>query len=191
MIIGYARVSTVTQNIDRQIKALKDIGAELIYMDKMSGKDTKRPELQKMMNYVREGDTVVVTEFSRFSRNTRDLLSLVEQLAEKNVEFKSVKEAIDTTTVYGRLVLTIFGALSEFERDMIRERQREGLLIAKAQGKKLGRKCMEIDEKKFIKMYKQWKKGDIPQKAIMKEFGFSRNTLNNRIRKLKEAGKIK
>ena len=127
MLVGYARVSTVTQNEDHQMEALKKYGCEKIFLDKLSGKDTKRPELQKMMDFVREGDTVIVTEFSRFSRSTKDLLSLVEQLTEKNVEFKSLKENVDTTTSSGKLVLTIFAALSEFERSVILERQAEGI----------------------------------------------------------------
>ncbi|MBE6116619.1 MAG: winged helix-turn-helix transcriptional regulator [Erysipelotrichaceae bacterium] len=190
MIIGYARVSTVTQNEDRQMEALKSYGCEKIYLDKLSGKDTKRPELQKMLNYVREGDTVIVTEFSRFSRSTRDLLSLVEQLTEKNVDFKSIKESVDTTTSTGRLVLTIFAALAEFERAVILERQAEGIAIAKAKGKSLGRRQKVLDDEKLIEMYNEWKENLIYQKKILKEFGISRTTLNKHINRLAKEGKI-
>ena len=190
MIIGYARVSTVTQNEDRQMEALKSYGCEKIYLDKLSGKDTKRPELQKMLNYVREGDTVIVTEFSRFSRSTRDLLSLVEQLTEKNVDFKSIKESVDTTTSTGRLVLTIFAALAEFERAVILERQAEGIAIAKAKGKSLGRRQKVLDDEKLIEMYNEWKENLIYQKKILKEFGISRTTLNKHINRLAKERKI-
>lgn len=190
MLVGYARVSTVTQNEDRQMEALKKYGCEKIFLDKLSGKDTKRPELQKMMDFVREGDTVIVTEFSRFSRSTKDLLSLVEQLTEKNVEFKSLKENVDTTTSSGKLVLTIFAALSEFERSVILERQAEGIAIAKAKGKKLGRKKKVINDDKLVEMYNEWKDNYIYQKKIMKEFGISRTTLNKHLNRLAAEGMI-
>lgn len=190
MLVGYARVSTVTQNEDRQMEALKKYGCEKIFLDKLSGKDTKRPELQKMMDFVREGDTVIVTEFSRFSRSTKDLLSLVEQLTEKNVEFKSLKENVDTTTSSGKLVLTIFAALSEFERSVILERQAEGIAIAKAKGKKLGRKKKVINDDKLVEMYNEWKDNYIYQKKIMKEFGISRTTLNKHLNRLAAEGRI-
>ena len=190
MLVGYARVSTVTQNEDRQMEALKKYGCEKIFLDKLSGKDTKRPELQKMMDFVREGDTVIVTEFSRFSRSTKDLLSLVEQLTEKNVEFKSLKENVDTTTSSGKLVLTIFAALSEFERSVILERQAEGIAIAKAKGKKLGRKKKVINDDKLVEMYNEWKDSYIYQKKIMKEFGISRTTLNKHLNRLAAEGMI-
>ena len=190
MLVGYARVSTVTQNEDRQMEALKKYGCEKIFLDKLSGKDTKRPELQKMMDFVREGDTVIVTEFSRFSRSTKDLLSLVEQLTEKNVEFKSLKENVDTTTSSGKLVLTIFAALSEFERSVILERQAEGIAIAKAKGKKLGRKKKVINDDKLVEMYNEWKDNYIYQKKIMKEVGISRTTLNKHLNRLAAEGRI-
>ena len=190
MLVGYARVSTVTQNEDRQMEALKKYGCEKIFLDKLSGKDTKRPELQKMMDFVREGDTVIVTEFSRFSRSTKDLLSLVEQLTEKTVEFKSLKENVDTTTSSGKLVLTIFAALSEFERSVILERQTEGIAIAKAKGKRLGRKKKVIDDDKLVEMYNEWKDNYIYQKKIMKEFGISRTTLNKHLNRLVAEGRI-
>ena len=135
MKIGYIRVSTQEQNTIRQEVLMESLGVDEIYIDRMSGKDTNRPELQKMMNYVRHGDTVIVESISRFARNTRDLLELVERLAEKGVEFISKKEAIDTTTPTGKFMLTVFGAVAELEREYILQRQREGITIAKAQGK--------------------------------------------------------
>ena len=108
MKIGYIRVSTQEQNTIRQEVLMKSLGVDEIYIDRMSGKNANRPELQKMMEYVRRGDTVIVESISRFARNTRDLLELIEKLSEKGVEFVSRKEAIDTTTPTGKFMLTVF-----------------------------------------------------------------------------------
>lgn len=140
MKIGYIRISTTDQNTVRQEVLMKELGVDQVYIDRTSGKNTDRPELKRMMTFVREGDTVVVESISRFARNTRDLLELVEQLTKKNVEFVSKKEAIDTTTPTGKFMLTVFGAVAELEREReyILQRQREGIDIAKAKGKYKG-----------------------------------------------------
>ncbi len=190
MLVGYARISTITQNEDRQIEALTNAGCEKIYLDKLSGKDTNRPQLKEMFTFIREGDTVLVTEFSRFSRSTKDLLDLVEKLQAKKVDFRSLKENVDTTTSSGKLVLTIFAALSEFERSIIRERAAEGIAIAKAKGKKLGRREIQVDDDKLISLYNQWKDGEILQKKIMKDCRMSRTTLHKHITRLKKEGRI-
>ena len=117
MKIGYVRVSTQEQNTIRQERMMESLGVDELYIDKASGKNAQRPELQKMIQYVRKGDTVVVESISRFARNTRDLLELVERLTAKQVEFVSQKEAIDTTTPTGKFMLTIFGAVAELERE--------------------------------------------------------------------------
>ena len=117
MKIGYVRVSTQEQNTIRQELLMESLGADEVYIDRMSGKSTDRPELKKLMEYVRRGDTVIVESISRFARNTRDLLELVERLTAKGVEFVSKKEAIDTTTPSGKFMLTIFGAVAELERE--------------------------------------------------------------------------
>ena len=117
MKIGYVRVSTQEQNTIRQDRMMESLGVNELYIDKASGKNAQRPELQRMMEYVRKGDTVVVESISRFARNTRDLPELVEQLTAKQVEFVSQKEAIDTTTPTGKFMLTIFGAVAELERE--------------------------------------------------------------------------
>ena len=191
MLVGYARISTITQNEDRQIEALTNAGCEKIYLDKMSGQDTNRPQLKAMFTFIREGDTVLVTEFSRFSRSTKDLLDLVEKLQVKKVDFRSLKENVDTTTSSGKLVLTIFAALSEFERSIIRERAAEGIAIAKAKGKKLGRREIQVDDDKLISLYNQWKDGEILQKKIMKDCKMSRTTLHKHITRLKKEGRIR
>ena len=131
MKIGYIRVSTEEQNTARQEVLLRELGVDEVFIDKASGKNADRPELTRMMNYVRRGDTVIVESISRFARNTRDLLDLVERLTEKHVEFVSRKEAIDTTTPTGKFMLTVFAAVAELEREYILQRQREGIAIAK------------------------------------------------------------
>ena len=143
MIIGYIRISTTDQNTARQEVLMKELGAEQVFIDRMSGKNTDRPELKRMMSFVREGDTVIVESITRFARNTKDLLELVEQLAKKHVEFVSKKEAIDTSTPTGKFMLTVFGAVAELEREYILQRQREGIAIAKQNGVYKGRKPIE------------------------------------------------
>lgn len=122
MKIGYIRISTTDQNTARQEVLMKELNVEQVFIDRMSGKNTDRPELKKMMSFVREGDTVIVESISRFARNTKDLLDLVEQLTVKRVEFISKKEAIDTTTPTGKFMLTVFGAVAELEREYILQR---------------------------------------------------------------------
>ena len=119
MKIGYIRVSTQDQNTIRQEVLMKQLGVDQVYIDKFSGKNRNRPELQTMLEFVRKGDVVIVESISRFARNTKDLLELVEQLTAKGVEFISQKEAIDTTTPTGKFMLTIFGAVAELEREYI------------------------------------------------------------------------
>lgn len=145
MKIGYVRVSTEEQNTARQELLMQQLGVEKVFLDKASGKSKDRPGLDEMMAFVREGDTVIVESISRFARNTKDLLNLVEKLSDKKVEFVSKKEAIDTTTPTGKFMLTVFGACAELEREQILQRQAEGIAVAKAQGKYKGRKPIEVD----------------------------------------------
>lgn len=143
MKIGYIRVSTQEQNTMRQEVLMEQLGVDQIYIDKSSGKNANRPELKTMLEFVRKGDVVIVESISRFARNTKDLLELVEQLTAKGVEFISQKESIDTSTPTGKFMLTIFGAVAKLEREYILQRQREGIAIAKEQGKYTGRKPVE------------------------------------------------
>lgn len=122
---------------------MAELGVEKVFIDRISGKNTDRPELKEMMGFVRSGDTVIVESISRFARNTKDLLELVEQLTAKGVEFVSKKEAIDTTTPTGKFMLTVFGAVAELEREYTLQRQAEGIAIAKEQGVYKGRKPIE------------------------------------------------
>lgn len=186
MKVGYIRVSTTEQNTARQEVLMNELGVEKVYIEKISGKSKDRPQLQEMMSFVREGDTVIVESISRFARNTRDLLDLVAQLAEKNVAFVSKREAIDTTTPTGQFMLTVFGAMAQLERDTILQRQREGIEIAKAAGKYKGRKPIEVDEQLFAELYRDWKNGDTQPKYMIKKLGISRNTFYRRVKAYEE-----
>lgn len=159
-IIGYARVSTQEQNEGRQLAAFEEYGVDRVYIDKMSGKDTKRPELRKMLDYVREGDTLIVNEYSRLARSTHDLLSIVQQLTDEGVQVISLKEKLDTSTPQGKLMLTVFAALAEFERELTLQRQREGIALAKEQGKYKGRQPIPFDEKQLHRECRKWVKGE-------------------------------
>lgn len=180
MKIGYVRVSTQEQNTIRQEVMLKELGVDELYIDKASGKSVDRPELKKMMSYVRQGDTVIVESISRFARNTRDLLELAEQLTAKQVEFVSRKEAIDTSTPTGKFMLTVFGAVAELEREYILQRQREGIDIAKAQGKYIGRK--PITHPDYNKITSKWRSGQLTAIQAMKQLGMSKATFYRRVR---------
>ena len=172
--IGYIRVSTNEQNTARQEEIMKTLGVDKVYIDRMSGKNTDRPALQEMMNFVREEDSVIVESISRFARNTKDLLELTEELNSKHVQFISQKENIDTNTPAGKFMLTIFGAVAELERGYIRQRQKEGIEIAKEQGKYKGRPAKQLDS--FEDIYGQWKAGKITATSASKQLGISRST---------------
>ena len=179
MKIGYVRVSTKEQNTARQEEIMKSLGVDKMYIDRMSGKNTDRPALLELMNFVREGDSVIVESISRFARNTKDLLELTEQLNNKRVQFISQKENIDTDTPAGKYMLTIFGAVAELEREYIRQRQREGIEIAKGQGKYKGRPEKQLDN--FDAVYEQWKKGEITAKSASEQLGVSRSTFYRKV----------
>ena len=180
MKIGYIRVSTQEQNTLRQEEMMGELGVEELYIDKASGKNTDRPELKKMMAYVRRGDTVIVESISRFARNTRDLLNLMEQLSAKGVEFVSKKEAIDTTTPTGKFMLTVFGAVAELEREYILQRQREGIEIAKQQGKYKGRK--PLAQPGFQEMVIRWKRGEITAVEACRRLGMSKASFYRKVK---------
>mgnify|MGYP001371620733 CR=1 FL=1 len=138
-LIGYARVSTRDQNLDRQIAALTDAGCVRVFADKLSGKNADRPQLRACLDYCRPGDTLTVHELSRLGRSLHDLITIVGDLRRRGIGFRSLHEAIDTTTPAGRLVFHVFAALAEFMRELIVEGTHEGLAAAKARGKRLGR----------------------------------------------------
>ena len=151
-------------------------------MDKASGKNVDRKDFKAMMAFVREGDTVIVESISRIARNTKNLLSIISELTEKGVEFVGLKENIDTTTPHGRFMLTVFGALAEMERESILERQREGIEIAKVEGKYKGRKPVAVNEAKFRTVCARWRTGEITATAAMKELGLKPNTFYRRVK---------
>ena len=183
MKIGYIRVSTAQQHTARQEVLMAELGVEKVFIDRLSGKNTDRPELKKMMTFVRSGDCVTVESISRFARNTKDLLELVEQLTAKGVEFISKKEAIDTTTPTGKFMLTIFGAVAELEREYILQRQAEGIAVAKEQGIYKGRKPIVRPE--FENVVSQWRQGSITAVEAMRRLDMKASTF---YRKVKEAG---
>ena len=182
MKVGYVRVSTVDQNTGRQEVLMKELGVDKIYVDKQSGKNKERPQLQEMLNFVREGDVLVVESISRLARNVKDLLEIVDQLKQKGVVFISKKETIDTSTPAGEFMLTVFGALAQLERSYILERQAEGIALAKAQGKYNGRPRIEVDEDKFIEYYKDYQAGYLTGKGLCKKLGISLSTFHRRVK---------
>ena len=184
--IGYVRCSSSDQNPARQKEILKMAGCEKVFSDMLSGKDCNRPGLQAMLDYIREGDVLYVESISRLARSTRDLLQIVEELQVKGVQFVSEKESIDTSTPQGRFILTVFAALSELEREQIRQRQAEGIAIAKQQGKYQGRQPIQYDKYLFEQLYQQWEDGDITQKYMCKKLKMSPATLTRRIREYRK-----
>ena len=182
MRVAYVRVSTIEQNEARQVEALEKFNIEKWYKEKVSGKDTKREQLQLMLDFVREGDEVYVMEFSRLSRSVQDLLNIVELLNAKNVKLVSLKENLDTSTATGKLMLTVIGAIAEFERQNILERQREGVAIAKREGKYKGAKPKELENLDMV--YEEWKEGKITAVAASKLLGVSRATFYARVKQM-------
>ena len=188
--IAYIRVSSEDQNTSRQEELFKDLKIDKYYKEKVSGKNIKdRPELQKMMDYVREGDVVYVESISRFGRSLQDLLNLINQLNEKSVQFKSLKEGdIDTTTPTGKLVFSIFASLAEFEREMIRQRQAEGIAVAKVKGVYKGRVRKQINRNEFISLYNRWQSKEITKEYMRKKLNVSLSTLDRRIALYRKTG---
>ena len=159
---------------------MQKLGVDEVFIDKLSGKNTDRPELKRMLAYVRRGDTVIVESISRFARNTRDLLDLIETLSAKEVAFVSQKEAIDTTTPTGKFMLTVFGAVAELEREYILQRQREGIAVAKANGVYKGRK--PIVRPNFDAVVAQWRSGNITAVEAMRRLDMKPSTFYRKVK---------
>ena len=179
MRIAYIRVSTVEQNEQRQIEAMEKYHIEKWFTEKVSAKNTNRPKLQELLEFAREGDTIHIHDFSRLARSTKDLLDLVELLNSKGVSLVSNKENIDTSTPTGKLMLTMIGAINEFERTNLLERQREGIAIAKREGKYKGGKHKEISN--FAEHYARYLSRELTKSALARELGVSRPTLDKLI----------
>jgi DNA invertase Pin-like site-specific DNA recombinase len=180
---GYCRVSTADQNESRQLDVMDilKIPIENIFLDKQSGKNIARPELQKLLANVKNGDTIVVESVSRFARNAKDLLELVDKLTEKGVEFVSQKEHIDTTTPTGKFMLTVLGAVAELERGYILQRQAEGIAAARTRGVRFGRSVIASPED-FGAVVKDWENGKLPFKDVLTRTGLKQSTFYRRLR---------
>lgn len=183
MKIGYIRVSTEGQNLDRQEDSIST-QVEQVFHEKVSGSCSNRPELKRLLEYVREGDTVYIESLSRLARSTRDLLEIVDMLREKKTGLVSLKESIDTDTPQGRFILQIFAALSELERESIKQRQREGIDAAKKRGKHLGRPRTQVPDK-FNDIVREWGEGHITAVEARRRLGLSHATFYKMI-KMKE-----
>lgn len=173
--IGYGRASTKEQNLDRQIDALTNAGCSKLFLEKVSGKNMDRPELKKMLEYIREGDVLYITSYSRLARSTKDLLHIVDELTKKGVELVSIKESLDTTTPQGKFMLTVFAGFSEFERELMLERQAEGIASAKARGVKFGNSEIPVPED-FEVVYKVWKSKEITAVKAFSMLGLKKTT---------------
>ena len=187
MKVAYIRVSTEEQHEARQKEAMKGFGIDKYFIEKKSGKNTTdRPQLQAMLNFVREGDTVYIHSLDRLARSTQDLLNIVEQLQAKGVELHSDKEAIDSNTPTGKLMLTMIAAINQFERENLLERQREGIAIAKEQGKYKGRK--QIKPEAWEEAYSKYKAREIKSVSeLAKVLGISRPTVYKLIEQEEQA----
>ena len=178
--IAYVRVSTRDQNEARQIEALKEYEIDKWFKEKVSGKNTvSRNQYLEMMDWVREGDTVYVTDFSRLARSTQDLLKTIDSFKTKKVNLKSLKEDLDTSTATGKLMVTVMAAINEFERENLLERQAEVIALAKQRGAYKGRKRIEV--KDFGKYYEEYMQRKVSKSALARQLGISRPTLDRLI----------
>lgn len=175
-LIGYARVSTKGQNLDRQLVLLEGAGCQRIFSDKKSGKNTEREELWKALDYLRAGDTLVVPSLDRLGRSIQDLISIVAGLRKRGVGFRSLHEALDTTTPGGRLVFHVFAALAEFIRELIIQGTHEGLAAARARGQRLGRPPA-MTEEQILHARSMLANPEASISSIAKLLGISRTTL--------------
>lgn len=184
MNIGYIRVSTIEQNLARQEEGLEKYNIEKMYSEKVSAKNTNRPKLKEMLDFARSGDTIYIWDFSRLARSTKDLLELVELMNKKGIKLVSIKENLDTSTANGKLMLTMLGAINEFERTNMLERQREGIAIAKREGKYKGRKEVSIVD--FKSHYERYMNRAVSKSELSKELNISRPTLDKLIKSYSE-----
>ena len=189
MRVAYIRVSSADQNLARQKEALKQYKIEKWYEEKISGKNMDRPQLQAMLDFIREGDIVYIHDFSRLARSTKDLLYLTDLLKEKKVDLVSYHESIDTTTANGRLMLTMIAAINEFERQNILDRQAEGIAEAKKRGVYKGRKKISIPN--IGTHYERYMRREITKPKLAKELGITRVTLDRLFKEYLEKQKEK
>lgn len=189
MLVGYARVSTDDQDLIRQTFQLRGVGCEKIFQEVMTGTKKSRPEMDAMLEFIREDDVVVVCELTRISRSTKDLFALVELIESKGAKIKSLKEDwLDTTTAHGRLLFTMMAGLAQFERDLISERTRESLRAKKAVGIKLGRP--RVDDEALEKAVRLYMTKEFEIKEIEAMTKISKSTLYREIDRLKDEAKL-
>lgn len=187
-IVGYARVSSADQNLARQLEQLKSENTDKIFEDKASGATTKRPAFQQMMEYVREGDTIVVCSMDRLARNLTDLLNTTKELQAKGVSIRFLKELIlldasGSDAAMTKLLMSMLGAVAEFERSMIRERQREGIELAKKRGVYKGRKPTDVA---VIEKAREKINLGIPLAKVARDAGLARSTLYRRLQQMEQ-----
>ena len=175
MEVGYARVSTLEQNLESQVDRLQAHGCEKIYQEKSSGGDRERPMLNEMLDYLRPGDTVVIVKLDRLSRSLKDLLELTARIDALGAQFQSLDESIDTSSPHGKLIFHVFGVIAEFERDRIRQRTIEGLAAAKARGRSGGRP-LALNKEQRYEMIKMRNEGR-SLSELSRLFGVSRSTV--------------
>ncbi len=186
MNIAYVRVSTAEQNEARQVEALKKYDIERWFVEKVSAKDINRPQLQEVLKFAREGDTIYIHDFSRLARSTEDLLRLVKIMQEKGINLVSNKENLDTSNPTGKLMLTMIAAINEFERANLLERQREGIAIAKREGKYKGRKSITVNSVLFEEHYNRYLRREISKDQLANTLKISRPTLDKIINERKK-----
>ena len=184
MLVGYVRVSTKEQNTARQMQLMHEKQVDKVFEEKASGAFKERPVLQDMLDFVREGDTLIVESISRLGRNISHLLRIVESLQERKIGFISIKEQCDTNTTMGRFMLTLFGAIAEMERENILERQAEGIRIAKAEGRFAGRPAKKAEG--FDRVYIEWKNKRISATGAAKAIGMSRSSFYRKCKDVDE-----
>lgn len=182
MKVAYVRVSSLEQNEARQLEALEKYGIDKWYIEKVSAKDTNRAKLKEMLDFVREGDYVYILDFSRLARSTKDLLEIIELLKSKGVYLISAKENIDTSTPTGKLMITVIGAINEFERQNLLERQRDGIEIAKREKKYKGRKEVKVNEEQFAELLEKYRTRQITKVEFAEILKISRPTLDKLIK---------
>lgn len=196
MRVGYIRVSTVHQHTERQEDSLEQMNVEKLFIEKASGKDRNRPQLKAMMEFVQPGDTVVVHELSRMARSVIDLYDIAKELNEKGVNLESLKEDIDLTSATGKLTFGIMAVMAQFERDLLLERQKEGIAAAKARGKKWGRENVYgTDERLVHEVFSKYHAKKMTYAEATEKLGMKKSTFYYRYNKWmdeqKEAGLLK
>ncbi len=183
MVYGYERVSTTEQNLGRQRERLLQAGVEdkNIFSDKLSGKDMNRPSLQKLLMCLREGDELVVLSLDRLGRNSKDIITLVDNLRTKGIKLRLLDMDIDSDSPVGKLIIAIMSELAEMERMNLRERQAQGIKLAKEEGRKNGRPRKELDEKEFNRIYQKYIRDEVSVTDASKLLCISRATFYRRV----------